>query len=45
MPDLHPIRFAPRARRLLIILAGLILIVILALWVWPREKAKDGRGG
>src|SRR5262249_57289096 len=30
--------FAIRARRLPIMLAGLILAVLLALWLWPREK-------
>src|SRR5499433_3423737 len=33
-----PARFAIRARRLPIMLAGLILAVLLALWLWPREK-------
>jgi cobalt-zinc-cadmium efflux system membrane fusion protein len=33
-----PARFAIRARRLPIILAGLTLAVLLALWLWPREK-------
>src|SRR5262245_1593262 len=36
--DAGPGRFASRARRLTIILAGLILAVLLALWLWPREK-------
>src|SRR5262245_45953558 len=36
--DAGPARFAIRARRLPIILAGLTLAVLLALWLWPREK-------
>jgi membrane fusion protein, heavy metal efflux system len=36
--DARPARFATRARRLLIGLAGLILGVLLTLWLWPREK-------
>src|SRR6266511_684964 len=33
-----PARFAISARRLPIMLGGLILAVLLALWLWPREK-------
>src|SRR6266542_2102351 len=33
-----PARFAISARRLPIMLGGLILAVLLVLWLWPREK-------
>jgi len=33
-----PARFTISARRLPIMLGGLILAVLLALWLWPREK-------
>src|SRR5262247_1568354 len=33
-----PARFAIRALRLPALIAGLILIVLLAFWLWPREK-------
>jgi membrane fusion protein, heavy metal efflux system len=33
-----PARFALRALRLPAIIAGLILIVLLTFWLWPREK-------
>ncbi|MBO0725291.1 MAG: efflux RND transporter periplasmic adaptor subunit [Blastocatellia bacterium] len=36
--DAKPARFALRMPHLLIGLAGLILAVLLALWLWPREK-------
>src|SRR5262249_44495978 len=38
-----PARLALRALRLPAMIAGLILIVLLALWLWPREK--DEKGG
>jgi len=41
-----PARFALRALRLPAMIAGLILIVLLALWLWPREKdEKEGSKG
>src|SRR5215468_3287448 len=39
--DEKPARGAIRARSLPIMLAGLILIILFALWLWPREK--EGR--
>ena len=41
-----PARFAIRALRLPAMIAGLILIVLLAFWLWPREKdEKEGSKG
>ena len=41
-----PARFALRALRLPAMIAGLILIVLLAFWLWPREKdEKEGSKG
>jgi membrane fusion protein, heavy metal efflux system len=36
--DVKPVRFAPRTRRLVVMLAGVILVVMLAFWLWHREK-------